>query len=171
MQSVSKAILLLLFKHPEGLTREEIESDLGLKCSSSSPRVHELKMEGYLAWKTIDDNLPSRYERRKTMSGATAHVLILTATFRAALRGGKNIDIVVQEFSVRPRSDIEKEDRIRIIEEFQTFIERWRPYHTEIFVWNVLRQLYDPVYREDRVKTLTSKGRRRIWNRLEKVTI
>lgn len=163
-------ILLVLFRHPFGLTREEIEGLVpGLKTTSSSARISELKEKGYLAWKTIENGIPARYERRRTASGHTAHVLILHPALSTALMAGKSIETAMCEFVERPRE--EKEDRYKIIQEFQALLDRWRPYHTEVFVWNVLRQLYDPTYPQIRGEPpLSPRAVKRIWAKREKVT-
>jgi hypothetical protein len=73
-------IIILFDSHPEGLIAEEIEELLHRERSSVSARCSELKASGILVRKPllVDEHGTRVYERRRTKSGRSAAVLMLS---------------------------------------------------------------------------------------------
>ncbi len=68
-------IIALMQGYPDGLLREEISYLAGLKLQSTCARVNELLTAGILTTKLLPDGVS--YQRRRTVSGREAAVLIL----------------------------------------------------------------------------------------------
>ena len=161
-----KIIIELLAKHKNGFTEEEISKRLNLNRGSATARCSELKNAGVLTWKRISNGVPAHYEKRKTVSGKSARVLVLSPRFLAYLLTG-DLETSIQNFRNQPQEEIEKSDTVEILDDFHRFIKKWNSRHTETFIWNILRKVYDPLYREERTPLACKK----MLNRLQKVTL